>query len=559
MMGTPSYMSPEQAMGEDLDGRTDIFSLGVVAFEMLSGQQPFPGNNVTSILYKLVHSDPVHPDNLEVLGLLPDRWRDVFSRVLAKDPAERFPTAADFVKQLEHCLGSWFGSLEGETVIMSQPSPPAPRVPADDDADETLLADTGPDLTEEGSSDQIVLAPRETKRADFADGATATLTGGTTPDAKPRGGDETIHASLADDSEKTLYAGTEMDETVSSLDAMDETLRAEAERGGAGAGRVSSVTVRRAPIERKHAVLAAGALALVAVVVAVVATRGGGESVPAPVVIPAPPPVVVESGSLAVASEPEGARVLVNGEERGVTPFELEELPFGVYELRIERTGFHSEELTAELTADAPRTALELALRPSPAAPRPAFFTIRSTPDGARVEIDGKRVGTTPLERRRIRAGKRTLRIERDGFLPWEDTVRARAGRTVDVDAVLTAKRAESAEDDPPAVPPPPRVAKGTLVERGDPGVVNVKCLQCPAVRYPEAARRAKLQGVVQLSFIIDENGAVRDIEVQESGGEIFDTAVTEAVRQWRYEPATLHGVPVKMRWVQRFRFRQGR
>ncbi|MFQ5791420.1 MAG: serine/threonine protein kinase, partial [Acidobacteriota bacterium] len=51
LLGTPSYMSPEQAMGETLDGRTDIFSLGVVAFELLSGKQPFPGNNVTSVLY----------------------------------------------------------------------------------------------------------------------------------------------------------------------------------------------------------------------------------------------------------------------------------------------------------------------------------------------------------------------------------------------------------------------------------------------------------------------------------------------------------------------------
>ncbi len=94
LLGTPSYMSPEQAMGESLDGRSDIFSLGVVAFEMLSGQQPFPGNNVTSILYKLVHADPVRPPNLEVLGLLPDKWHQVFSKVLSKNPPDRYGTGA---------------------------------------------------------------------------------------------------------------------------------------------------------------------------------------------------------------------------------------------------------------------------------------------------------------------------------------------------------------------------------------------------------------------------------------------------------------------------------
>ena len=64
---------------------------------------------------------------------------------------------------------------------------------------------------------------------------------------------------------------------------------------------------------------------------------------------------------------------------------------------------------------------------------------------------------------------------------------------------------------------------------------------------------------MVELSFIIDENGAVSDIQVQESGGEVFDEAVTKTVSGWLWKPATKYDVPVKIRWVQRFRFRQGR
>ncbi|PYQ01858.1 MAG: hypothetical protein DMF82_18030, partial [Acidobacteria bacterium] len=104
LLGTPSYMSPEQAMGDKLDGRSDIFSLGVCAFEMLSGEQPFPGTNVTSILYKLVHVDPIEPANLEMNGLVPQKWHEVFSRVLAKKPDDRYQTASDFVQDLEYCL-----------------------------------------------------------------------------------------------------------------------------------------------------------------------------------------------------------------------------------------------------------------------------------------------------------------------------------------------------------------------------------------------------------------------------------------------------------------------
>ena len=117
LLGTPSYMSPEQAMGEKLDGRSDIFSLGVCAFEMLSGEQPFPGSNVTAILYKLVHVDPVEPANLEMNGLVPQKWHEVFSRVLAKKPDDRYQSATDFVQDLEYCLGAWFGSAMGEETI----------------------------------------------------------------------------------------------------------------------------------------------------------------------------------------------------------------------------------------------------------------------------------------------------------------------------------------------------------------------------------------------------------------------------------------------------------
>jgi TonB family protein len=102
-------------------------------------------------------------------------------------------------------------------------------------------------------------------------------------------------------------------------------------------------------------------------------------------------------------------------------------------------------------------------------------------------------------------------------------------------------------------------VVEGSLVEKGEPGVTNPKCIRCPGVPFPESAKRSRQQGVVELSFLIDENGEVRELKVLESGGQAFDDAVLETVKSWRYEPATKHGVRVKMRWVQRFRFQQGR
>ncbi|HEX6736885.1 MAG TPA: serine/threonine-protein kinase, partial [Vicinamibacteria bacterium] len=134
LLGTPSYMSPEQAMGEKLDGRSDIFSLGVCAFEMLSGEQPFPGNNVTSILYKLVHVEPVEPANLEMHGLVPQKWHEVFGKVLAKRPDDRYQTATEFVQDLEYCLGAWFGAAMTD----APPAALAPPEPEPDPIEETV-------------------------------------------------------------------------------------------------------------------------------------------------------------------------------------------------------------------------------------------------------------------------------------------------------------------------------------------------------------------------------------------------------------------------------------
>ena len=158
LLGTPSYMSPEQAMGEKLDGRSDIFSLGVCAFEMLSGLQPFPGSNVTAILYKLVHVDPIEPPDLELNGLVPQKWHDVFQKVLAKKPEERYETASAFVQDLEYCLGAWFTGLgqetaripaEGMTETIAMPAivpaaPSAPRAGAEADTPTVMLKTGAP-------------------------------------------------------------------------------------------------------------------------------------------------------------------------------------------------------------------------------------------------------------------------------------------------------------------------------------------------------------------------------------------------------------------------------
>jgi len=584
LMGTPSYMSPEQAMGEKVDGRTDIFSLGVMAFEMLSGHQPFPGNNVTSILYKLVHTDPIRPDNLEVLGLLPDKWHDVFEKVLAKHPEERFETAAEFVKQLEHCLGSWFGALEGETVILKDasatmkpdvspappeapaseevaPTEPAPEGDEDEDDDDRTLIDS-PAVVGVATPASEGLVALETPAIEVDDElAGETVQMATQNEPEPPADVDAGETEIIEVGEAiaTAHAPHEPDEP-DEPDELDETVVV-------GAPVAPSPTATPAPApaggapNRSKLFAAIGAAAVLAVVLLLVLTRGG-DAPEAPVVEPAPVVVAYDEGRLSITTEPPGATVWIRDVALGETPLELTNVVYQSYVVRLEREGFATEERTLELSDDAPDASVDVALAAVPVVPQPAFVRVRSEPPGASIDIDGDAKGETPSRQVRVRTGERVIRLVLDGYLPWEDSVRARAGVTIDVDAELTARPEPAVEEqapDPPPEPLPPPVVEGSFVERGEPGVVSPECISCPAVRYPEAARRTRQQGVVELGFVIDENGAVQDIQVRESAGEIFDAAVIATVTDWRYEPATKEGVRVKMRWVQRFRFRQGR
>ena len=101
VMGTPAYMSPEQAQGRTVDARSDVFSLGAVLYEMLAGRRPFEGANEISLLSAILRDPPP-----ALRGLRADvdpRLEAVVARCLEKDPAARYPDANALVSALESC------------------------------------------------------------------------------------------------------------------------------------------------------------------------------------------------------------------------------------------------------------------------------------------------------------------------------------------------------------------------------------------------------------------------------------------------------------------------
>lgn len=100
VMGTPSYMSPEQVKGKAVDGRSDIFSLGVILYEMITGEKPFPGQNITTVIYKIVNEDPIPPSRLD--ASIHPGLNVVIRRALAKEPTARYQTCAEFLESLRN-------------------------------------------------------------------------------------------------------------------------------------------------------------------------------------------------------------------------------------------------------------------------------------------------------------------------------------------------------------------------------------------------------------------------------------------------------------------------
>jgi len=104
VLGTPSYMSPEQLAGKKIDGRSDLFSLGVTLYQMACGKLPFEGDSMAQLMFKIANEP--HPDIRTVNPNLPDCLVVILDKVLVKDADVRYQTGAELAKDLRQCLGS---------------------------------------------------------------------------------------------------------------------------------------------------------------------------------------------------------------------------------------------------------------------------------------------------------------------------------------------------------------------------------------------------------------------------------------------------------------------
>src|SRR3954463_9815057 len=114
VLGTSDYIAPEQAQGQRVDEQTDVYSLGIVLYELLTNEVPFPGENFVAVAMRHINEEP--PSIRDKRPDVSPRLEAAVHRAMAKDAADRFPTMVDFCHELEACLQEAQG-----TVVMTPP------------------------------------------------------------------------------------------------------------------------------------------------------------------------------------------------------------------------------------------------------------------------------------------------------------------------------------------------------------------------------------------------------------------------------------------------------
>ena len=389
VMGTPSYMSPEQVMGRDIDGRSDLFSLGAVFFELLTGHKAFSGENIATITYKIVNEEP------QGFGKVPEQFGDGFAyalgTALAKDPTERFQTASEFRAVLEtYCIGS--------TV------PPAVPIPG-------ALGVTG------GGG------------ASGSGGGTGGSGGHSGPPSGPHSGPHDSYPSISLPQPGPVFSQPRRNRTrnlavgltaaamllAAGLFAwlqLGDVVRPQGAPGGGAAPPVTSAAAAGAPSTG-----GAGA--------GDVRTPASGGGVPGNMATPADTAPPAAEWRLSVSTEPDGATITV-ADSLTLASGDSLVLIEGPYEIHAEAPGFLPMDTTIELAAD---TALAVALKRRP--PTTGTLEVRASLPG-RVSVDGQDRGRAPVTETRLRPGEYTIRFTPDvgDALAEERPVTIRIGET---------------------------------------------------------------------------------------------------------------------------------
>ena len=381
MVGTVHYMSPEQIRGQKVDGRSDVFSVGVILYQLLAGERPFQGEGPSQVLYKIVAEAPP-PLDISALGEIGPELKTIVERTLTKDREERYQGAAELAQDLQKIVDA---------------------------------------LRKSGAADdpkvlQAIATARRSWRAGKVEDSIAQLRTVVTANPALVEARRELRAALRE--QKTRSQPEESPEQV--FTELEATFQAAPTRREPETELAPTVVVSEArpePGSRRGLAFAAVGAVVVLAGVAAFFLRGPARPL-APVEVRVP-----------VRSQPLGAAVLVDGRDSGILTNDVLVFPSPVpeqVELTFRKPGHLDETRTVSLPL-APGEGVSVTLQSDvPVA------AVRTEPAGATVTLDGERVaGVTPLEIAVDPESEHVLRFVLHGHVTRE--VRVPAGKVPEV------------------------------------------------------------------------------------------------------------------------------
>ncbi len=482
VLGTPNYMSPEQVKGRQLDGRSDLFSVGVMLYEMLTGEKPFMGQGVTTIIYKIVNENPIPPRDLDIT--IHPGLSAVVTRTLAKDPYERYQTGAELMSDLENYKA--YGSDANSTMISATgafdratidqgdatligPGPVVPKpVPAPAPASQPLARQaTGAQPAAARTSQMPQAATGATK----ASGTGAVAGPATQPTPAPASPPPVVAKPPASMSQKIASAGARGSGklfigVVAVLVLIAGVVGISRHNARKRAALNDQQQFQQAMQQAQQAIDLAKQAEQLANPPGQPATSADATqppdtsaSQPPPDTTPAAPdpnaakapatPVSAKAkaktttGDLLISSDPAGAHVDIDGQTRPewVTPFTAEKLTPGKHNITYTMANFGTEKRAADVAAGK-KGSVDAKLTTSVGSVK-----VASTPAGADILLNGHPTGQKTPATLNLPPGSHSIKLHKDGFQDDTENVTVALGQTTNVAGKLQPTPAAATAD----------------------------------------------------------------------------------------------------------------
>jgi serine/threonine-protein kinase len=414
VLGTPNYMSPEQVKGRQIDGRSDIFSLGIILYDLVTGEMPFGGENITTVIYKIINENPIPPRELD--ATIHPGLSYVICKALAKSPDERYQTCRELADDLKNfkCLAG-LASPSATIVVKVPPLPstdleraaaPPVEISRPPAAPTEAVQTTPIERFSPGQAPAQVMPPTTFQKLHTPPMIWILLTLGAV-----------VFLGILGGGGYLLFKGKSQVAN-SQAGQIAQPVNPSVQNPGANppvtpatqAPEITTQTPQEGPAAGKE--------------------KPAKKEVEAPSTIPVPrgvggrPSATSKIGQLRVESNVPGATISVDGQIKPncVTPCTISGLSASTHQVVVSKEGY--DDSSQPVTIEGGKTSMVNAHLSVGS----GELQVVTKPPGLEVLIDGKSIGLSPAQAP-VPAGKHTYRILRPGAEPYENTVPVESGQ----------------------------------------------------------------------------------------------------------------------------------